>query len=263
MLRHALWGACAMPAMNFREPHEGVAMTYRSISLLAPLLMLVACNAKDQPAKHTADDPAMAGAVGDQVLTDPDLANQNAANHAASVPNGDGTVPSADMSAEALAAARTAALTLVGGPGAMKKAPEAKDVIGQLPPDSQLYLAARLAASPGGKGDCAAKAKYTAAWAAKLPAAFPVYPKGAVQEAAGTDEGACALRVVNFITPVPVSEVIDFYFTRAGSAGFSAQHIRQSGDDVLGGTKGNASYQVFARDLPHGGSSVDLITHGG
>ena len=219
-------------------------MAYRSIASLAPVLLLVACNGQAEPAKASNEDPALA---------DPALAGRTGANGSAS----------ADMSPQARDAARSAALSLVGGPGAMKQAPAARAVNGQLPKDSAVYAAARAAASPGGKGDCASVAKYTAAWAAKLPEAFPVYPKAAVQEAAGTDEGACALRVVNFITPVPVAEVIDFYFTRAGSAGYSAQHIRQGGDDVLGGTKDDASFEVAARALPNGGSSVDLITHGG
>lgn len=238
-------------------------MIHRVVCLLAPALLLAGCDRKDEPAKPAADDPAMAGAVGDQVLSDPDLTGENGANQAASLPSGAGAIPSADMSPEALAAARGAALKLVGGPGSMKKAPEARQVKGPLPADSQLTAAARAAASPGGKGDCSALARYTAAWAAKLPAAFPVYPKGAVQEAAGTDEGACALRVVNFITPVPVSEVIDFYYTRAKAAGFSAEHVRQAGEDQIGGTKGAASYAVYARELPNGGSSVDLVTNGG
>ena len=238
-------------------------MIRRTVCLLAPALLLAACGGRADPGKPAADDPAMAGALGDQVLTDPDLAGENGANRAASLPSGAGAVPAADMSPEALATARGAALKLVGGPGTMKKAPEARVVKGALPADSQLTAAARAAASPGGKGDCSALAKYTAAWAAKLPAAFPVYPRGAVQEAAGTDEGACALRVVNFITPVPVGEVIDFYYTRANAAGYSAQHIRQSGEDQIGGTKGAASYVVYARELPNGGSSVDLITNGG
>jgi hypothetical protein len=238
-------------------------MTYRSILLLAPALLLAACGGKDEPAKPATDDPAMAGALGDQVLTDPDLAGENGANRAASVPSADGSVPAADMSPEALAAARGAALTLVGGPGKMKKAPEAREVDGKLPADAQLTAAARAATGPKGKDGCAAKVQYTHAWAAKPPAALPVYPKGAVQEAAGTSDGGCALRAINFITPVPVAEVIDFYYTRASGAGYSAQHLRQDGEDQLAGTKGGASFVVYARDLPNGGSSVDLVTNGG
>jgi hypothetical protein len=238
-------------------------MIRRTACLLAPALLLAACGSKDDPAKPATDDPAMAGALGDSILTDPDLAGQNGANRAASVPSADGAIPAADMSPEAQEAALAAAIKLVGGSGAMKRAPEAREVSGKLPAGSELTAAARAAASPGGKGDCAARASYTAGWAAKLPQAFPVYPKGAVQEAAGTDDQGCALRVVNFITPVAVSEVIDFYYTRASGAGYSAQHVRQSGEDQLGGVKGKASYVVYARDLPKGGSSVDLVTNGG
>ena len=238
-------------------------MSRRSVFLLAPLLVLAACNGKDQPAKPANDDPAMAGALNGQVLTDPDLAGENGANRAASLQTGDGTVPAADMSPEALAEARSAALKIVGGPGAMKKAPAAREVKGTLPADSQLTVAARAATGPNGSNGCAAKVQYTAAWAAKLPGAFPVFPKGAVQEAAGTDDGGCALRTVNFISPVPVAEVIDFYYTRAQAAGYSAQHLKDGADDILSGVKGSASYVVMARDLPNGGSSVDLVTNGG
>jgi hypothetical protein len=238
-------------------------MTYRPIALLAPLLLLAACDKKDEPAKPSADDPAMADAVGGPVLTDSDLAGENGANRAASVPSADGAVPAADMSPEALAAARNAALKLVGGPGAMKQAPEAREVSGKVAAGAQLAAAARAATGADGKDGCAVKVQYTAAWAARLPAALPVYPKGAVQEAAGTDDSGCALRVINFITPVPVAEVIDFYYTRAAGAGYSAQHLRQDGEDQLAGTKGNASFVVYARDLPNGGSSVDLVTNGG
>jgi hypothetical protein len=102
-----------------------------------------------------------------------------------------------------------------------------------------------------------------AEWAALLPQPFPVYPRGAVQEAAGTDAAGCALRVVSFVTPVPLGEVMDFYFTRARTAGFSAQRLLNEGDDVLAGVNGTASCVAFARRLPSGNTEVDLVTSGG
>lgn len=239
-------------------------MVRKSILLLSPLLLLSGCGGGEEtPADAGESDPAMDSALGEEIMVDPDLVGQNRANNAASVGSEDGSVPTMDRSPQALAAARADALKLVGGPGTMKKAPQAREVSGTLPPDSALTAAARAAASPGGQGDCAAQARYTAEWAAKLPNTFPVYPRGAVQEAAGTDEGDCALRVVNFTTPVPLSEVIDFYYTRANAAGFSAQHIIDGEDNVLGGAKGSQSFMVYARRLPGGGTSVDLVTHGG
>jgi hypothetical protein len=238
-------------------------MVRKSILLLSPLLLLAGCGRGEEPPAEVAEgDPAMADALGEQIMVDPDLVGQNRANNAASVGSQDGSIPAAARSPQALAAARADALKLVGGPGAMKKAPQAREVSGTLPADSALTAAARAAASPGGKGDCAAQARYTAEWAAKLPSTFPVYPRGAVQEAAGTDEGDCALRVVNFTTPVPLSEVLDFYYTRASAAGFSAQHVIDGQDNVVGGTKGSQSFMVYARGLPGGGTSVDLVTGG-
>ena len=104
------------------------------------------------------------------------------------------------------------------------------------------------------------KVEYTSAWAAKLPAAFPVYPRGNTQEAAGTDEGACALRVVSFVTPVALDEVLAFYNTRAKSAGYSVEHVTSAGDNILSGTKGKAAYVVYGRRLPQGVTEIDLVT---
>ena len=95
-----------------------------------------------------------------------------------------------------------------------------------------------------------------------MPAPFPVYPRAAVQDAAGTDVADCALRFVTFITPVPVDDVADFYFTRARAAGFSADRLLADGDDVLSGSKGPSSYLLYARRQPSGNSEVVLVTRG-
>ena len=84
-----------------------------------------------------------------------------------------------------------------------------------------------------------------------------------MQEAAGTDQAGCALRVVNFQTPVAIDDVVDFYFSSASKAGYSARRVRDGGDDILGGVKGGASYVVYARRLASGATEVDLVTSGG
>jgi hypothetical protein len=189
-------------------------------------------------------------------MVDPDLVGQNRANSAAALPSHDASLPTVDSNPEAIAAARTEALRLVGGPGRMRKAPEAREVSGSLPADAALTIAARASTR------CAERVENTAEWAARLPQPFPVYPRGAVQEAAGTDAGGCALRVVTFVTPVPLGEVMDFYFTRARASGFSAQRLLHGGDDVLAGVKSRASFVVYARRLPSGYTEVDLVTSG-
>lgn len=237
-------------------------MICRLILLAAPLILLAACGGGEETPAPPDDDPLMTGALGDQIMVDPDLVGHNRANNAAVLPDGDGSIPVEDMSPDAIAAARAEALTLIGGNGRMKKAPAAREIAGELPPDSTLTAAARAAASPGNGQNCADLVTYTASWAARLPPTFPAYPRSAVQEAAGSDEGRCALRVVNFITPVQLADVIDFYYTRASAAGYSVQHVVTAGENVLGGSKGAASFMVYARRLPTGATSVDLVTNG-
>ena len=101
----------------------------------------------------------------------------------------------------------------------------------------------------------AAQITYGARWAAALPPALPVYPRGAVQEAAGTDAGGCALRAVTFLTSVSPDDVIGFYYTLARRAGSAPQHRRQDDSDVLEG----ANWLVHARPVAGGLSQVDLV----
>ena len=242
----------------------------RTLSIL-PLaavacLALAACGDEAAQAPVAVDhaDPLMDGALADHIMVDPDMVARNGANQAASFASGDGAIPLPDAGPEAIAAARAEAIAMVGGSAAMRRAPQPERVEGELPPEAALSVAARAAAVPGaGNRDCAALAQFSAIWAARLPDQFPVYPRGAVHEAAGTDEGRCRLRVVNFTTPVPVAEVMDFYYTRATTGGFAVQRVMQDGDDVLGGTKGAASFMVFARPGEGGQTAVDLVTTGG
>lgn len=235
----------------------------RTSALAATLLLLSGCDTGDEPQQtQVVYDPATVAALSDPITIDPDLAHQNRGDSIASIPSYDGSLPTVDNGTEAVAAARAEALQLLGGPGKLRKAPAPEPIAGEIPAGAELSAAARAAVAPGANADCAARVQYTMRWAARLPATFPVYPRGAVQEAAGTDDEGCSLRVVNFVTPVPLDEVMDFYYSRAIAAGFSAQRVLKDGDDVLGGVKGKASYTIFARRLPSGNTEVDLVASG-
>lgn len=239
-------------------------MPNRSIVLLIPALALAlgACGGASEPAaKNAESDPALTSALADQIMVDPDLASQNRGNAALSGGGpADGSLPPEQTSPEAIAAAKADAVRLVGGQ--LQIAPSANgSAAGQA---AQLTTAADVASNVAGIGAaCPDKVEYSMAWAAKMPAAFPVYPRGHVNEAAGTDKDGCRLRVVNFVTPVAPADVMNFYYTRARSSGFSAERTREGGDDVLGGSKGTAAYLVYARQLPNGLTEVDLGANGG
>lgn len=209
------------------------------------------------------DDPILRVALDEPIMIDPDLVGQNGANGALALPPQDGYLPTIDDGPEIVSAARAEALKLVGGPGRMREAPEPREMAGATPPEGAvLTVEARVAATSRQMGRCTERMKYTTSWAARLPASFPVYPQAAVQEAAGTDASDCALRVVNFVTPVPVEEVVDFYFTQAHATGYSAIRVLREGEDVLSGKRGGASYAVYVRRITSGNTAVDLITSG-
>ncbi|GAD47643.1 hypothetical protein NT2_01_04140 [Caenibius tardaugens NBRC 16725] len=234
--------------------------------LLAGSLLLAGCGDGEKERQAIApasnNDPALTGALADQILVDPDLAGQNEVAAGGALTATDGALPTDNDSPEQIAAARSEALALLGGSGAVRPLPAARAIAAKMPEEAAFTAAARAAASSATGARCADKVRYTAAWAARLPQAFPVYPRGNVQEAAGTDEAGCALRVINFTTPVPLDDVLGFYYTRGLAAGYRTERFTQDGYDMLGGTRGGAAFMLYARRLPTGRTEVDLVTSG-
>ncbi|MDG5748749.1 hypothetical protein P8Q88_11250 [Qipengyuania sp. XHP0207] len=234
-------------------------MTLRFLATIAPLAVLAACGSgPDGGQDGDTVDPASEQALNDGLATDPDLSGQNEAGAALSG-TGSAAIPQIDKSEEAIAAARDRASQMVGGAANLKPAPAAKQLAADAPDTAAMVAAARAAVQPGGT-NCAQSAEYGSAWAAKLPTAFPVYPRGNTQEAAGTDEGECALRVVSFYTPVALNDVFAFYSTRAREAGFNVEHTSKGGDNILSGTKGQSAYVIYGRRLDQGVTQIDLVT---
>lgn len=246
-------------ATAFRHRHD-------FIPLAALALMLAGCGEKDGNNLATLDaeltnntvDPALRGAIEAPLATDPDLRGE--ANRDAVRPSDrplNGTVPANLSSTDA----RREALRLAGGrlmrtPAATKEVTSTKEPV----------TLAGLAEQKQGNGACAdARVGYDMEWAARMPAAFPVYPGGQVTEAAGSDRSPCGLRAASFTTPVAPDEVMDFYYTMARRAGYSAEHIEQNGVHVLGGTRerDDGAFHVSFSALRGGGTAVDLIATGG
>ena len=227
-------------------------------------ILLAACESEEAGPSMVQDfsDPLMDGVLADQIMIDPDMVNRNMANRAITLGPDDGSIPQVDRGADAIRAARAEAIEIVGGTNAMRAAPLPERIDGELPEAARLSVAARAASAGDGHEDCAQLAQFSAIWAARMPAEFPVYPRGAVQEAAGTDENGCILRVVNFTTPVPPDDVLDFYFTQGSASGFETQHVVQDGEEILGGTANARSFMVFVRQMDDGMTSVDLVTTG-
>ena len=218
-------------------------------------LALAACGTgarvpDDDGASAIALDPALAAALADPILVDPDLGGQANGDALRPPPRPlSGAVPPIDI-----AAIDVSDLKLAKAPPPGKTCPVCAAA------GNAVTLGALAAAqSDGPTRACAAAIGYSARWAARLPDDIPLYPDARVREAAGSDTGGCAVRAVRYMTTAPVARVIDFYYTRARMAGYSADHQARGGEHALIGTRGAAAYTVVARPRAGGGSEVALV----
>ena len=232
---------------------------------LAPVV-LAACSKQPATQQNLADldaeltaapkdqrDPALAGALRDQILVDPALA-QSANDNAVRPPSrpASGAVPPDGIGAasDGVDAA------------ALKPAPPARDCPGCRKTDGALTLGELAKRQPQvAAADCAPRLRYSAAWATRLPVDVPLYPDARVAEAAGAVD--CPLRVVSFASGAPVGKVIDWYYGKMRGAGYSADHQADGDTHVLGGTHGDAAYILYVSPRAGGGSDTDLVTNGG
>lgn len=229
-------------------------------AVMVPAFALAGCGSSGEAGQAGETDPATDQALNDQIMVNPDLANQNEGN-AALTGGTDQSLPPENMTPEAIQDAQNKAFALVGGSEGMTKLPAPKQYGATVPETAALTAAAKAALTPGGS-NCAEKVEYSAAWAAKLPTIFPIYPRGTTKEAAGTDAGACSLRVVSFLTPVPLKDVMAFYHSRAVTGGYGSEYSTSAGDNIVSGTKGKASFVVYGRRQSNGVTAVELITSG-
>ncbi len=179
-----------------------------------------------------AADPAVKGALEDQIMVDPQLASKANA-HSIRPPDEPYSAPLPPSERH----------TLKDG-----KAP------------STLAQEAQSGLKGGGSG-CNMAVGYSASWATKLPADLPIYPQGHVSEAAGSDTATCHLRVVSFASSAPTQAVADFYLTHAREAGYAPA---QSGDTIRGTrAKDGAMFVITLAPGASGSSQIDVVTNAG
>lgn len=206
-------------------------------------------------------DPAIKGALEDKIMVDPKLAGQS--NQYAAGPGNkpvDGGTPGVAGGKAATVAEAAAALKA----GKLLAAPRALpfeagcDGCEAKPRPVTIGALAREQS----KGACDTKLTYGNGWADRLPAAFKVYPRATLREAAGIAGGKCNLRVVNFQTAASIQAVLDYYHTMAVRAGYTSDHRLNGSEHMLGGTKGDLAYVLFLR-RDGAMTDVDLVASGG
>jgi hypothetical protein len=233
------------------------------LSLLMPAsLALAACSSADKaPDANAERDPAAAAALNDPIMVDPDLASQNRGNSALSGGGpAQGDLPDFIRTPEEAATSRAAAQALLGAAPPTAPAPLSTSAKSRLA--GALTMPALATASEIATPACADQLSFTMAWAARLPAGLPIYPRGHAIVAAGSDSAACKVRAVRYVTPVGVGDAVDFYYACTRAAKLPAERRREGSDEVVAGNQGSAAYAVYIRQRGDGMTEVDVLTSG-
>lgn len=212
-------------------------------------------------------DPAMTAALQDQIMVDPALTQQS---------NADTVRPPAQPYAGAVPSDAIAQAPANGaaGPDGIGTSVTARSAppptAGGCPGCDAARRSLTLGALASRQRDrrtagCAGALRYSARWAERLPADLPLYPGARVSEAAGADTPACHIRAVSFSTDAALPGVIDWYYARTTSGGYSAEHQADGAEHVLGGTRARdgGAYVLNLTERRGGGTEVDLLVNNG
>jgi hypothetical protein len=234
-------------------------------ALLLPFA-LAACNrsSTDQQDLNSLDaeltngavhDPALTASLGEQIMVDPRLAQSSNTDvvRPPTRPEGGAVPPEGPLKADIVDPR-----TLKPAPVASNDCPECKSADGAL----TLGALAERQKAPDAAA-CARAIGYSAGWANRLPADLPLYPGARLSEAAGADQNGCRLRVVSFASAAPMQKMLDYYYTKAMAAGYSAGHSTDGRQHVLGGVRGNDAYVVYVTARKGSGSDVDMVSNAG
>ncbi len=228
--------------------------------VLAAVMLAGCSDAGDAGDPLSEIDPAIARALNDQLMSDPDLVSINEAN-AALTRSSDHSVPADVDTPEAIREAQDRAVVLLGGTRSVPDLPEA-ELLEAEDSESPLVMLEDVAQAVGAAGACMKDVRYASEWAARTPAPFPVFPRGIVIEAFGLDNSGCSLRAVRFRSAVPGNDIARFYLGRAKKAGYSAEYAANETDWQVSGNKGSARFLVRSRPSIMGHQEIDLITLG-
>lgn len=231
---------------------------------IIPLLCLglAACadragSAKVDDGALIAQDPVIARALHDPLMSDPDLASRNEANAAIGWADSH-ALPVLSATRQSAIAARSALRLDLLKQGPIPPLPRAKEGAQgrRLGP---MASAAELLAAVNAPATCTARLKEDFALAASLPPLASLPPQGMVMQAGGSDAKGCGLRIIRYASHAAPEDVLQYHYARAVRAGLAVSRYTAPEDSIAASGKGRAKLAVHARLGVHGLTSVDLV----
>lgn len=234
-------------------------------AFILPLLCLglAACadgaqQARRDDAALIAQDPVIARALHDPLMSDPDLASRNEANAAIGFLDSH-ALPVIAASSEDARRTRDALRLELLEAGAIPDLPpprEADEDEPALAPLGPMTSPADLLAAVGAPETCAARLREDFALAASLPAPAAIPPGGMVVQAGGADNAGCRIRIIRYQSAALGEDVLQYHYARAKRAGLKGKRL---GDAMTATGKGTERLAVHVRAAAHGLTGVTLV----
>ncbi|HSJ79565.1 MAG TPA: hypothetical protein VK913_12590 [Erythrobacter sp.] len=233
--------------------------------IVLPLLMVIpavtACTDREaqaaQDAAMLAQDPVVARALNDPLMSDPDLASRNEANALIGFADSSALPTFAATTGAARAAREAARLELLDG-GAIPDLP----LPGTEPRGKALgpmVGPADLIAALGAPASCARQLDQNFTYAADLPPVASIMPHGMVVQAGGADSQICGIRIVRYQTAAAIEDVLEYHNAQAVRAGLRALRYRVPEDIIAASGARDETLVVHVRKPAKGLTSVDLL----
>lgn len=232
---------------------------------VAPLLLLIpviaACTDREaqavQDAAMLAQDPVIARALNDPLMSDPDLASRNQANAAIGFADSS-ALPTFGATSDGARAARDAARMrlLEGGTIPDLPLPNTEPRGAALGP---MAHPSDLIAALGAPASCAAQLQQDFAYSAALPQVAAIMPHGMVVQAGGSDTPTCGIRIIRYQTEAGPGDVLEFHHALAVRAGLRALRYNSPEDIIAATGPRDEALVVHVRKRAGGLTAVDLL----
>jgi hypothetical protein len=221
-------------------------------------LSLSACGEEQAgaPVQIVGQDPLLSRALNDPLMVDPDLAWRNEANAVIAFRDGHPLPPFGFSDDAANRASEAARLELLEN-GQIPAVPSATDVEGRASL-AALTTAGEIVEAVGSRTDCIGDLDGDLQWSTAMPPTSAIMPHGMIQQAAGIDQGTCVIRVVRYLTPAGIDDVLEYHFTKADRERFRIERFDVP-EMQLRGERRDQQIAVHMRAGPGGMTAVDVV----